>query len=298
MVSIVGRPNVGKSTLLNTIVGEKIAIVSKIPQTTRNQIRGIYTEERGQIVFIDTPGIHLGRDKLDRFMNQVSSGTMQNTDCLIYVVDTSRRIGAEEQSAVEKLKALKVPIILALNKIDLKNPGVPEYIEFWEEAKGMPVTEMKDFAMVALSGRADTNVNKLLDVVFDFLPEGENLYPEDTVCDIPQKLAIADIIREKLFMHLKNELPHAVSVVIEEMRPIRGKTQLIKALILVERSTQKEIVIGKGGLALKRVGSLARYDLEDLLESKVYLECYVKVQKNWRDNPILLQELGYDSSVL
>jgi len=293
MVSIVGRPNVGKSTLLNTILGEKVAIVSKVPQTTRNQVRGVFTDERGQIVFIDTPGFHLGKDRLDRFMNQMSSGMMEDVDCVIYVVDTSRRIGEEEKSVVEKLKFVKVPVILALNKVDLKDNLIPEYIAHWEEAKGANVAEIENFAMVALSGRDNTNVKKLLDVVFEFLPEGPALYPEDTLCDIPQKLAISDIIREKLFQHMKNEIPHAISVVIEEMRPIKGKTTLIKALIFVERETQKEIVIGKGGQSLKRIGSFARRELEELLETKVYLECYVKVQKHWRDNVELLQELGY-----
>ncbi len=294
MVAIVGRPNVGKSTLLNTILGEKVAIVSKVPQTTRNQIRGVFTDERGQIVFIDTPGVHLGKDRLDRFMNQAASGMLEDVDCIIYLVDTSRRIGKEEKSVVAKLKSVKVPVVLGLNKVDLKDNNIPEYIAHWEEAKGRPVTEMDNFAMVALAGRTEINIKELLDVVFNFLPEGPNLYPEDTLCDIPQKLAISDIIREKLFQHMKNEIPHAISVVIEEMRPIKGNTTLIKALIFVERATQKEIVIGKGGQALKRVGSFARRELEELLETKIFLECFVKVKKNWRDDAALLQELGYE----
>lgn len=294
MVAIVGRPNVGKSTLLNTILGEKVAIVSKVPQTTRNQIRGVFTDERGQIIFIDTPGVHLGKDRLDRFMHQASSGMLDDVDCIIYLVDTSRRIGEEEKSVVAKLKSVKVPIILGLNKVDVKDNSIPEYIAHWEEAKGMPVAEMDNFAMVALAGRVGKNVKELLDVVFGFLPEGPLLYPEDTLCDVPQKLAISDIIREKLFQHMKNEIPHAISVVIEEMRPIKGKTTLIKALIFVERETQKEIVIGKGGQSLKRIGSFARRELEDLLETKVFLECFVKVKKNWRDDISLLQELGYE----
>jgi len=295
MVSIVGRPNVGKSTLLNTILGEKVAIVSKVPQTTRNQVRGVFTDERGQIVFIDTPGAHLGKDRLDRFMNQVSSGMMEDADCIIYLVDTSRRIGEEEKSVAEKLKSVKTPVILGLNKVDLKDNSIPDYIAHWEEIKGQPIAEMQNFAMVALAGRTGINTKELLDVVFGFLPEGPALYPEDTLCDIPQKMAIADVIREKLFQHMKNEIPHALSVVIEEMRPIKGKTTLIKVLILVERETQKEIVIGKNGQMLKRIGSNARQELEQLLETKIFLECFVKVQKNWRDDTALLQELGYEN---
>ncbi len=297
MVSIVGRPNVGKSTLLNTLVGEKIAIVSKIPQTTRNQIRGIYTDPRGQIVFVDTPGLHLGRDKLDRFMNNASTDTMHDVDCIIYLVDTTRRIGQEENHIAAELAKVKCPLILGLNKIDIKKNNVPEYISFWEEIKGQSVQDMKNFMLVPLSGEKGTNTDTLLNVLFDYLPEGPPLYPEDTVTDIPQKMAIADIIREKLFLLMKDEIPHSLGVVIEEMRPIKGKTQLIKALIFVEKQTQKEIVIGKGGNILKKAGSFAREELEILLEQKVYLECHVKTQKNWRDNISILQELGYDQNI-
>ena len=294
MVSIVGRPNVGKSTLLNAIVGEKIAIVSQVPQTTRNQIRGVYTEERGQIIFIDTPGLHKGRDKLDQFMNQSSAGTIDDVDCIIYLVDTSRRIGEEEGNIAYQLKNVKAPVILGLNKVDLKSTDIPAYISHWEEVKGEAVTEMKNFSMVSLSSKNEINIDKLIDVVFGFLPQGPMLYPEDTLTDTPQKMAISDIIREKFFLMMKDEIPHALGVVVEQMRPIKGKTLLIKALIYVEREHQKEIVIGKGGQVLKKVGTLARVELEDLLETKIFLEFHVKVQKNWRDNIPLLQELGYD----
>lgn len=294
IVSIVGRPNVGKSTLINAILGEKVAIVSKIPQTTRNQIRGVYTDERGQAVFIDTPGLHKTRDKLDQFMNQASSGTIDGVDCLIYLVDTSRRIGEEEESIAHQLKNVKVPVILGLNKVDVKSADISSYISHWEKTKGKPVTELKDFAMIALSSKKEININKLVDLVFEFLPEGDLLYPEDTLTDTPQKLAISDIIREKLFCLMEDEIPHSLGVVIEQMRPVKGKTLLIKALIYVEREHQKEIVIGKGGQVLKKVGTLARKELEELLETKIFLEFHVKVQKNWRDDVPLLQELGYE----
>ncbi|MBI5149847.1 MAG: GTPase Era [Candidatus Omnitrophica bacterium] len=293
MVAIVGRPNTGKSTLLNRIVGEKVAIVSQVPQTTRNQIRGIYNDERGQIVFIDTPGLHIGRDKLDKFMNQSSVGTFHEADCIVYLVDTSRRVGQEEEYAAGRLAAVKAPVILGLNKIDLKGKHISEYISLWEKAKGKPVPEMEKFTLLPLSGKDGTNAEKLVTIIFDYLPEAPALYPQDIVCDVPQRLVIADIVREKLFELMKEEIPHALSVVIEDMRR-KGKVTHIKALILVERETQKEIVIGKGGQVLKTVGTLARKELEELLETKVFLELYVKVQKQWRNDDSFLQELGYE----
>lgn len=293
MVSIIGRPNVGKSTLLNEIVGEKVAIVSKVPQTTRNQVRGIFNDERGQIVFIDTPGVHKGGDSLDKFMNKSSLGHMHDADCIIHLVDTSRRIGPEEEYVIKSLRAINQPVVLGLNKVDLKSPDFASYIALWEKAKGKPITEIENVTMVALSSKEGTNVDTLIEVIFSLLPEGPRLYPEDIVCDVPQKMAIADVIREKLFRSLKEEIPHSIGVVLEEIRPIRGKTLMIKSLIMVERPTQKEIVIGKDGAMLKKIASLARADLEDMLETKVYLECYVKVQKGWRDDLLTLQELGY-----
>ena len=294
MVSIVGRPNVGKSTLLNQIVGEKIAIVSRVPQTTRNQIRGIYNDDRGQIIFLDTPGLHLGKDKPDKFMNQTASGTIDDADCVIYLVDTSRRVGEEEENIAAKIAGVKAHVILGLNKIDLKGRNVADYIALWERAKGKPVTEIKNFTLISLSGQKGMNIEPLIDILFDYLPEGPALYPMDTVCDIPQRLVIADIIREKLFKSLKNEIPHSLGVVVEDMRPVRKKTMNIKVLIFVERDTQKEIVIGKNGEVLKKAGTLARKELEELLGMRVFLECYAKTQKHWRDNISLLQEFGYD----
>jgi len=293
MVTIVGRPNVGKSTLLNQIVGEKVAIVTRVPQTTRNQVRGIYNDERGQIIFIDTPGIHLGTDKLDKFMNQSASGTIDEADCVIYLVDTSRLTGEEEENIASRLKNVKAPIIFGMNKIDLKRRNVDEYIALWERVKGKSVHEMENVTILALAGLKGTNIEKLIDILFDLLPEGPLLYPEDIVCDVPQKIVIADIIREKLFRVLQKEIPHSLGVIVESMCPVRKKTMNIKALIFVERDTQKEIVIGKNGDVLKKIGILAREDLEELLETKVYLEMFVKTQKRWRDNVSLLQEFGY-----
>ena len=294
-VSIVGRPNVGKSTLLNSLVEEKIAIVSKIPQTTRNPVRGIYNDERGQIIFIDTPGIHLGRDRLDKFMNRTAVETTVDVDVIIHLADTSRAVGEEEHRVVESLKDLPKPIILGLNKIDLKGRYLPQHIGLWEQIRGRPVTEMKDFVILPLSGKTGTNREKLLDILFEFLPVGEALYPLDSVTDVPQKMVIADIIREKLFNVMREEVPHSIAVVIEEMGPRKKKMTYIRALIMVERETQKEIVIGKGGSILKKIGSLARQELEELLERKVFLDLVVKAQKNWRDDLSVLEEMGYVS---
>jgi len=296
MVSIVGRPNVGKSTLLNQIVGEKVAIVTKVPQTTRNQVRGIYNDERGQIVFIDTPGLHFGKDRLDRFMNLSSEGTAKEVDCLIHLVDTSRQVGEEEAHVVEQLKKVNTPIILGLNKADLKRNNTPDYIALWEKAKGQSVDQMKSLTLLALSGRERINIDKLLDIIFGYLPPGPALYPDDIICDVPQRMAVSDIVREKLFRLMRDEIPHSLGVVIEQMQERRKKTMWIKALVLVERETQKEIVIGKGGHILKKAGSQARAELEELFEKKVFLEFHVRVSKNWRDNISLLQELGYTHS--
>lgn len=296
-VAIVGRPNTGKSTLLNRILGEKVAIVSRVPQTTRNQIRGIYNDERGQIVFIDTPGLHLGKDALDRFMNQSSTGTIHGTDCIIYLVDTSRRIGREEEYAAQQLKSIKVPLILGLNKVDLKGTYIPDYIALWEKNQGKSVQEMEDFTLLPLSSQEGINVEKLMDILFDYLPAGPALYPADILCDVPQRMVMADIIREKLFERMREEIPHALSVVIEEIQPRKGRVTHMKALILVERPSQKEIVIGRGGGILKEVGTHARLELEELLERKVFLELHVTVQKNWRNDIVLLQESGYDLSI-
>ena len=294
MVSIVGRPNTGKSTLLNKIVGEKIAIVSKVPQTTRRQIRGIYSDERGQIVFIDTPGFHKQKDNLDKYMNNSSTSTIDEVDCLIYLVDTTRRIGEEEHLMIEKVKRAKVPVIFGLNKVETKLGQPDVYIEFLEEAYGKPVTEIENVTLIALSGKTGINIDQLINVLYDHLPHGPMLYPVDIISDMPQKQVFADTIREKLFLTLRDELPHAVGVFIEHTQPRKGNTLQIKALIYVEKNTQKEIVIGKNGSNLKKVGTLAREDLEDLLEQQVFLELFVKVNARWRDDVTTLHELGYE----
>lgn len=301
-VSIIGRPNTGKSTLLNCLVKEKLAIVSAVAQTTRYRIRGIYNEERGQIIFIDTPGLHLGKDRLDKLMNTSSLDSIQTADCIIHLVDTSRPTGKEEQMVVENLKGVKVPVILGLNKIDLKGRYVPEYIDLWERIKGRPctemvqgrpVTELDSLVILPLSATKGINIERLLDLLFERLPKGETLYPRDTLSDVPQKLMMADVIREKLFNLLREEIPHSLAVAIEEMTPRKKNVLYLRAVILVERESQKEIVIGKKGEVLKQAGSLARRELEEILEKKIFLELYVRFQKGWRNNEMVLQELGY-----
>lgn len=293
-VSIVGRPNVGKSTLVNAILGEKISIVSPVPQTTRQQIRGIYTDERGQIIFIDTPGLHLGADKLDKYMNRASTGTIADVDVIIHLVDANDRIGAEERHVINQLKNVKKPIIVGLNKVDLsKGKYIPDYIKLWEEITGKPINELTNLVLLPLSAMKGTNVTKLIDLLFEQLAQGPLLYPEDVITDFPQRLAMADLIREKLFLIMREEVPHSIAVKIEGVQPRKGNVLHIKAIILVERDSQKEIVIGKGGAILKKVGSEARVDLESLVEQKVFLELFVKVQSDWRDDTVILEEIGY-----
>jgi GTP-binding protein Era len=295
MVTIVGRPNVGKSTLLNQILQEKVAIVSPVPQTTRNQIRGIYNDERGQIIFIDTPGLHLEKDKLDQFMNRTAAGTTHDADCVIYLVDTRDPIGREEEAVAGRLAGLSVPVVLGLNKVDLKGPHICDYISLWERVKGKPANEIQGLTILPLSGKERLNIDKLIDILFEHLPQGPALYPRDIVCDIPQRMVIADIVREKLLGQIYHEIPHAIAVLVEDMEPRRKQVLHIRVLILVERDSQKVIVIGKNGDILKRVGTEARKELEELLESKVFLDIYVKSRRKWRDDDALLEEMGYKS---
>jgi len=295
-VSIVGRPNVGKSTLLNKILNEKVAIVSPVPQTTRNPVRGIYTEERGQIIFIDTPGIHEEKDHLDRYMNRSSEGTMSGADCIIHLVDVQRRVGEEEKMVMDCLKDIKVPVILGLNKVDIKEKYMDQYLALWQEARGETIHDTQHFVILPLSSKTGINVPKLIDLLFERLPEGPLLYPADILTDFPQKMAIADIIREKFFMVLRDELPHAVAVIVEQMVPRKNNVMYIGVQVLVERPSQKEIVIGQKGRVLKQVGSVARTELETLLEQKVFLDLYVKFRKDWRDNMEILKDMGMETA--
>ncbi|MCM8780987.1 MAG: GTPase Era [Candidatus Omnitrophica bacterium] len=294
IVAIVGRPNTGKSTLLNKILGEKLVIVSKVPQTTRNAIRGIFTDQRGQIVFIDTPGMHLPRHKLGSIMLKRIDEAIESSDLIIHLVDTNDPVGQEENMIVEKIKVVKVPIILGLNKIDLKAKFIDSYIKLWEQKRGKTVDEMVDgFILMPLSGLKGTNVDRLLEVIFAHLPLGPLLYPEDVVSDFPQRLAIAEFIREKIINLMRKEVPHSVAVYIEDIQPRQTNLIYIRAIILVERESQKAIVIGKDGQILKMVGQQARPEIEALLSKQVFLETRVKVKSDWQQDPFILKELGY-----
>ena len=292
LVSIVGRPNVGKSTLLNAILKEKVSIVSRVPQTTRHQIRGIYNDERGQIIFIDTPGLYLGKDKLDQMLIKTAFSSTREVDAVIHLVDNSEPTGREERAVVQRLLRVSAPIILGLNKIDLKRSFLPQYISLWETLKGVPVQEMKGFTLLPLSAKTRANLDKLLDILFELLPRGPALYPLDVICDVPRKTAVGDIIREKFLHVMREEIPHSLAVIVESIQPKKNKAVYISALVFVERESHKEIVIGKNGEVLKKIGTLARLELEDLLEGKIYLDLHVKLQKKWRDDLSLLEEMG------
>mgnify|MGYP001587711045 CR=1 FL=1 len=294
IAAIVGRPNTGKSTLLNNILGEKLSIVSKIPQTTRYQIRGILTDERGQIVFIDTPGMHLPKNRMGSCLVRQIDDAIAHCDLIIHLVDVSESPGQEERLMVEKINAADAKIILGLNKIDLKAVFLDSYIKLWEEARLKKIQEMTaDFILMPMSGLKGTNVDKLVATLFEQMLESEMLYPKDILSDFPQRLAIADMIREKLFLLLRQELPYAVAVYVDEIQPRSKKLTFIRAVILIERESQKQIVIGKDGHILKTVGEQARAEIETLLERKVFLETHVKVKPGWQEDPSTLRQLGF-----
>jgi len=294
IVSIVGRPNSGKSTLLNNILGEKVAIVSDIPQTTRYQIRGILNDDRGQIIFIDTPGMHRPRNRLGVCLVRQIEQAIQGCDLIVHLVDTTKPPGDEESLVIDRIKDFSGPIILGLNKIDLRPVFLNAYIEIWEKAKAKKVEEMTDsFILIPISALKGINLNELTAIIFKFLPEGPLLYPQDIISDFPQRLALADIIREKLFYLMRQEIPHSLAVYIEEIQPRSNNLIYIRAIILIERDSQKSIVIGKDGRILKEIGELARLEIETLLEKKIFLETHVKVKPGWQQDPLILRQLGY-----
>ena len=292
-MAIVGRTNTGKSTLLNYILGKKVAIVSKIPQTTRNIIRGILTEKRGQIIFVDTPGIHKPKHRLGKYMNILAEDSASGADLIMHLVDSSERVGEEEEMVVNYLKAASAPIVLALNKIDLGGKFVPEYLKLWEEKKGKTLQELGDaLIVIPISALKGTNIDRLLEVLFSHLPEGQELYPQEVISDFSERLSYADIIREKLFECMREELPYSIGVLVDEIAERSKKLTYIRADILVERDSQKAIVIGDKGKVMKNVGSLARKELEGALGRKVYLELNAKVKPGWRQDTEILRQMG------
>ena len=294
IVAIIGRPNVGKSTLLNKLAGEKVAIVSAVPQTTRNQIRAILNEKRGQAVFLDTPGMHVTKHALDRAMIAAINDSLEGVDVVLHLVDATERVGEEEEMVMERLREIGTPIILGLNKIDRGPKHIEDYILAWERKIGKKLSEATQRLMpIPLSALTGTNIDKLLDEVFRRLPEGEPLYPEDILTDFPRQLAIQDCIREKLLSYLKEEVPFSMAVFAEEIVERSAKLTYVKAAILVERDSQKAIVIGKNGEHLKKAGELARKELENIYNKKFYLDLWVKVNKDWKQDAELLRQIGY-----
>ena len=287
--AIIGRPNVGKSTLMNHLIGQKIAITSRKPQTTRNRIQTVYTSERGQIVFLDTPGIHKAKNKLGEYMVNVAQRTFQDADVILWLVEASDYIGAGEKHIAQQLQKTKLPVILVMNKVDkVEKKQVAGFIEAYRK--------LYDFAeIVPVSALRSVNLDTLLECIFKYLPYGPQFYDEDTVTDQPQRQIVAEMIREKVLRCLEEEIPHGIAVTIERMkeRP-QGDMVDIDATIICERDSHKGIIIGKQGTMLKKIGSQARTEIENMLETKVNLKLWVKVKKDWRDSDFLIKNFGYD----
>lgn len=289
-VSIIGRPNVGKSTFLNTVMARKVSIVSSIPQTTRYLIRGIFTDRRGQIVFIDTPGFYRPQHMLGVYFLKAFRISQADADLILYMVDILRPPGKEEIEIMKMLVNSQKNIIMALNKMDRGERFLKDYIETYKSIKKDKKDKVSYF--IPISALRGKNLDRLIDAIFELLPQQDYYYPEKEVTDFPEKLFLADLIREKFCRFLKEELPHSLGVYIEKIED-KEKITYIKAVIYVERPQQKSIVIGKDGLFLKEVGKLAREDLEGILGRKIFLDLWVKVEKDWRNHPRFLREMGF-----
>lgn len=287
-ISIIGRPNVGKSTFLNRVVGQKIAIMSDKPQTTRNKVQGVVTTEDSQMVFIDTPGIHKPKHKLGDFMMKVAKNTLKEVDLVLFMANADESLGKGDEFIMDMLGDSGTPVVLVLNKIDLIHPD--ELIGVIDTYRG----QMDFDEIVPISALQGNNVERLMEVIKEYLPEGPQYYPADQVTDHPERFIISELIREKVLHLTREEIPHSVAVVIERIAKREGQDTVdVSATIVVERDSQKGIVIGKRGALLKEVGTRARQDIEMLLGSKVYLELWVKVQKDWRNRSNQLREYGF-----
>ena len=293
-VTIIGRPNVGKSTLMNHLIGQKIAITSNKPQTTRNRIQTVYTDpKRGQIVFVDTPGIHRAKNKLGEYMVNVAERSLADVDVILWLVEPSNFIGAGEQHIIKQLGRIKTPVILVINKVDMvEREKVLGFIDTYRK--------VFDFAeIVPASALRGQNLDTLVEQIFKYLPYGPMFYDEDTVTDQPERAIVAEIIREKALHALDDEIPHGIAVYIDKMKERRQQNIIdIDATIVCERDSHKGIVIGKGGSMLKKIGSNARYEIERLLDAKVNLKLWVKVKKDWRDSDSLMKNFGYNPNEL
>ncbi|MCG7383226.1 GTPase Era [Paenibacillus sp. ACRRY] len=290
-VAIVGRPNVGKSTLMNQVIGQKIAIMSDKPQTTRNKIHGVYTSEDKQVVFLDTPGIHKRQSKLGDYMNQTALNTLGEVEAALFLIDASEGMGGGDRYIAEQLKNVRTPVILVMNKIDKIEPEA--LLPLIEEYR-----KLLDFAeIVPVSAKLGSNVNTLLEQIGKYLPEGPQYYPEDQVTDHPEQFVCAELIREKILQMTREEVPHSIAVTIEDMKVQDNGVVYISAVIFVERDSQKGIIIGKQGALLKEVGKRARTDIQNLLGSKIFMDLWVKVKKDWRNQDRVLRDLGFHRDV-
>ncbi|MBR5475136.1 MAG: GTPase Era [Lachnospiraceae bacterium] len=287
-VSLIGRPNVGKSTLMNQLIGQKIAITSDKPQTTRNRIQTVYTDERGQIIFLDTPGIHKAKNKLGEYMVNVAERTLKEVDLVLWLVEPTEYIGAGEQHIIEQLKLVKTPVILIINKVDtVPKEDILKYIDRYR----------KEFAfaeIIPVSALKGMNTDTVIDQIMKYMPNGPQYYDEDTVTDQPMRQIAAELIREKSLKCLSDEIPHGIAVTIEKMTERKNGMFDIEATIICERDSHKGIIIGKGGAMLKKIGSAARYEIENLVGTQVNLKIWVKVRKEWRDNELYLKNYGYN----
>ena len=285
-VTLIGRPNVGKSTLMNYLIGQKIAITSNKPQTTRNCIQTVLTTDEGQIVFVDTPGIHKAKNKLGEYMVNVAEKTLNEVDVVLWLVEPTTFIGAGEQHIAKQLQRVKTPVILVINKVDSVKreeilPAIAAYKDIYDFADIVPV-----------SARSGDNTDELLRVIMKYLPYGPQFYDEDTVTDQPERQIVAELIREKALHSLQDEIPHGIAVAIDRMK-MQNKVMHIDATIICERDSHKGIIIGKQGSMLKKIGSTARYEIERMLDCKVNLKLWVKVKKDWRDSDFLMKNFGY-----
>ena len=286
-VTLIGRPNVGKSTLMNYLIGQKIAITSNKPQTTRNRIQTVLTTEEGQIVFVDTPGIHKAKNKLGEYMVNVAERTRNEVDVVLWLVEPSTFIGAGEKHIAEQLGRVNTPVVLVINKVDMvKKEEVLTFIDTYRK--------IYDFAaIVPVSARSGENTEELVKVIMKFLPYGPQFYDEDTITDQPERQIVAELIREKALHALSDEIPHGIAVAIDSMK-YRKKIVDIDATIICERDSHKGIIIGKQGAMLKKIGSTARFEIDKMLDLKVNLKLWVKVKKDWRDSDFLIKNFGYN----
>ena len=292
-VALIGRPNVGKSTLMNHLIGQKIAITSKKPQTTRNRIQTVYTSPEGQVVFLDTPGIHKAKNKLGEYMVQVAERTLKEVDVILWLVEPTTFVGAGERRIAQQLQELHLPVILIINKVDNVEKGeilqaIDVYRRLYEFDEIIPISALRN-----------RNTGDIMNCIFKYLPYGPQYYDEDTVTDQPVRQIAAEIIREKSLHALDAEIPHGIAVAIDRMKD-RGSGNLIDidATIICEKDSHKGIIIGKQGAMLKKIGSNARYELEKMLDSKVNLKLWVKVKRDWRDSDFLIKNFGYDKKEL